>query len=117
MAGMRRRRVLSDYKSEACDVEVASAYGYRTYSLPGKRVSAKLVAQALGRDPKEFAGGCEAYGRSVQCYVGGRTRVDLEQMSQTLRTAGIKHQVQEFTEGHGRLMIPVTYFKAWHWNE
>jgi len=113
----RRRSRLGDFRSEATKSDVHRWADFQIFSLSGERASVARVAKALGKDPTKFRGSCEAFGRQVECFVNGKT-AELEQMSAALRSAKIRHRVQEYPKrGDGRLMIPVNYFKAWHWDE
>jgi hypothetical protein len=114
----RKRKHLGDYRNELPVSERAPKWGYTTYASPGKVASVTTVAKALGVEPKRMRESCEAYGRQVECYRSAPSLDGLEELSAKLRKAKIKHKVQEMTEKkNGRLMIPVTYFKAWHWDE
>lgn len=109
---------LGDYRNELKVSERAPQWGYTTYASPGKVVSVTRLAEVLGVEPKRMRDSCEAYGRQVECYRSAPNLDALEQLSAKLRAKKIKHKVQEMTEAkNGRLMIPVTYFKAWHWDE
>lgn len=113
-----RRRNLGNYRLKATKRESRSDYHYNIYDIPGKRTSVSRVATVLGKTPAQLRDRCEAYGRSVECYQSANSFAELEQLSAKLRAEGIKHKVQEFTDkNNGRLLIPVTYFKAWHWDE
>ena len=114
----RLRRNLGDYRNELPVSERAPKWGYTTSASPGQVVSVTTVAKTLGVEPKRMRESCEAFGRQVECYRSAPDLNTLEELSAKLRAAKIKHKVQEVTkDNNGRLMIPVTYFKAWHWDE
>ena len=90
-----------------------------------KKVSKKaLVAflnEKFGKSITEEDLSYEAYGRKVYAYIWntqellGATR---KQINIALIMKGIATEDSDWCPGNdNRVSIPVTYFKAWHWDE
>jgi len=65
---------------------------------------------------KVLKNSCEAYGRDVRCYVTVDDMDKRKKLEQYLKTKGIAAS-PTYSPGRPVVDIPVSYFKAWHWDE
>ncbi len=88
-----------------------------------KRISCKKLAEYLKQfnlegpyGPKSLRSSCEAFGKSVFCYLNVQTIENRKMIEKQMRKDGIKHK-DDYAKGRPVIEVGVTYFKAWHWDE
>lgn len=79
--------------------------------LPEK--SASLSPVELEKKLKKC---CEAFGRDVRCFVYVADMDKRKQLERFLKTKGISPNLN-YAPSLPVVEIPVSYFKAWHWDE
>lgn len=84
--------------------------------LESKLLPEKLASLPSAALVKRLQSSCEAYGRDVRCYLTLDDMAKRNQLEKYLRTKGISPYAT-YAPGRPTVEIPVSYFKAWHWDE
>ena len=81
-----------------------------------KRLSEILNTNGFNCTVKSLRSSCEAYGKKVFAYVNVKDMETRKNLEKTLYGQGI-HANTNYSPGSPVLEIPVSYFKAYGWDE
>lgn len=84
--------------------------------LESKLLPEKRASLSPAELTKVLKNSCEAFGRDIRCYVHLDDMDKRKQLEKFLKTKGIAAD-PAYYPGKPVVDIPVSYFKAWHWDE
>lgn len=103
------------YEQKETNMSRVSCKKLATLLLETDLLPGKLAAMLPEHLAKFLKSQCEAFGRDVQCFLYLESNEKRRQMERYLATKRIYANRNYLPECC--VQIPVSYFKAWHWDE